>query len=182
MNQSPHTMNDRRIAELLRAMVAYDHGDARRIHHFLKVHNLAACIGRLEGLGEEEQLVLEAAAIVHDIGIHLAERLHASTAGHWQEQLGPPEAERLLGEVGGFTPAQVERVAFLVGHHHTYAHIDALDWQILVEADFLVNLHEDDCLRKEAEQVGERIFRTQTGKRLLADIFLAEPWHPQQKS
>lgn len=175
-------MNDKRIAALLCAMVAYDRGDARRIHHFLKVHDLAACIGRMEGLGEEAQLVLEAAAIVHDIGIHEAERLHGSSAGHWQELLGPPEAKHLLGEVGGFTPAQVERVAFLVGHHHTYAHIDALDWQILVEADFLVNLHEDGCSREEAERVGERIFRTSTGRRLLADMSLAEPWGPQPNS
>ena len=31
----------------------------------------------------------------------------------------------------------------LIGHHYTYDHIDAPDWQILVEADFLVNLFED---------------------------------------
>lgn len=32
---------------------------------------------------------------------------------------------------------------YLVGHHHTYKDIDGLDYQILVEADFLVNYFED---------------------------------------
>ena len=33
-----------------------------------------------------------------------------------------------------------ERVAYLIGHHHTYDKIEGMDYQILVEADFLVNI------------------------------------------
>lgn len=164
--------DDIRLAQLTAAMVAYDRGDARRIHHFLKVHALAACIGRLEGLDTQTQFVLEAAAILHDIGIHLAERLHHSSAGHWQEELGPPEAVALLSRLGGYTPAQVDRIAFLIGHHHTYTDIDGPDYQILVEADFLVNLHEDGASLEAVRQSGERIFRTTTGRKLLSDMYL----------
>ena len=43
---------NRQHAKLTAAMVAYDRGDAKRIQHFLKVHDLAAVIGTLEGLDE----------------------------------------------------------------------------------------------------------------------------------
>ena len=56
-------------ARLLAAAIRYDRGDARRIQHFVKVHDLAAAIGALEGLDEETQFILETAAILHDIGI-----------------------------------------------------------------------------------------------------------------
>jgi uncharacterized protein len=59
----------------------------------------------------------------------------------------------------------------LIGHHHTYDHIDAPDWQILVEADFLVNLFEDGESRDTVLKVREKIFRTETGKRILNDMF-----------
>ena len=64
---------NRKHAKLIAAMTEYDKGDARRIHHFLKVHNLAATIGTLEGLEAETQDILESAAILHDIGIHVSE-------------------------------------------------------------------------------------------------------------
>lgn len=42
----------------------------------------------------------------------------------------------------GLTSVQIERVAYLVGHHHTFQRIDGLDYQILIEADFIVNAAE----------------------------------------
>lgn len=42
-----------------------------------------------------------------------------------------------------FSPKVAERVSYLVGHHHTYDHIDGMDYQILVEVDFLVNFNEN---------------------------------------
>ena len=76
----------------------------------------------------------------------------------------------MLRAVGGYTDQQIERVKYLVGHHHTYTNIDGLDYQILVEADFLVNLHES-ADRYRAILAEERIFRTESGKRLLHALF-----------
>ena len=53
-----------------------------------------------------------------------------------------------------------------------YENIDTLPYRILVEADFLVNLYEDDSSRSAAEQAYEKIFRTNTGKNLLKIMFL----------
>ena len=62
------------MERLLTAMIEYDRGDAPRIQHFIKVYEFARIIGKLEKLDEHTQLILESAAIVHDIGIHMAER------------------------------------------------------------------------------------------------------------
>ena len=53
---------------LLLAMIRYDAGDPRRIQHLTKVYEYARLMGRMERLGREDQEILEAAAIVHDIG------------------------------------------------------------------------------------------------------------------
>ena len=47
-----------------------------------------------------------------------------------------------------------------------------LDYHILVEADFLVNIFESGMTHEAAEKVCENIFRTKTGKQLLKDLFL----------
>ena len=158
------------VIPILNVMIAYDRGDPKRIQHFLKVHAFARLIGLGEGLDPDTQFTLEAAALVHDIGIHKAEAVYGSSGGKYQEELGPAEAEALLTPLG--LPRQViERVLYLVGHHHTYASMDGMDYQSLVEADFLVNLYEDDeppAARKRAYEV---IFRTETGKRLCEQLY-----------
>ena len=131
------------LAQLLRAMIYYDSGDIPRIQHFVKVHDFAATIGVSENLNEETQLILEAAAILHDIGIHPAEAKYGNCNGKAQEELGPNEAHKLLAKADGFTDAQIERICWLIGHHHTYNNVKMADHRILLEADFLVNSFED---------------------------------------
>jgi len=54
-------------------MIEYDKGDAMRFQHSVKVNGFAGAIGRLENLDEDILFILETAAILHDIGIHLSE-------------------------------------------------------------------------------------------------------------
>ena len=89
-------------------------------------------------MDERTLRILEAAAYVHDIGIRNAERKYGKCGGKLQEQEGPIIAQKMLSQLG-FENYIVERICFLIGHHHTYDNIDGLDYQILVEADFLVN-------------------------------------------
>ena len=153
------------------AMIAYDAGDPMRIHHFLKVHAFARLIGLSEGLSADLQEITEVAALVHDIGIHRAEALYGSSAGKYQEELGPAEAEALLHTLNA-PSALTARVSYLVGHHHTYTNIDGLDYQILVEADFLVNLYEDSVPKAAAQNALDKIFKTQTGKTICKEMFV----------
>lgn len=77
-----------KLDSLMYAMMDYDKGDAKRIQHFLKVHQLARLIGHREQLDAQTQLILEVAALVHDIGIKPAEEKFGSCDGKLQEQEG----------------------------------------------------------------------------------------------
>ncbi len=158
------------IETLFLAMMEHEARDAARIQHFTKVYEYASLIGKEENLAEDLQETLEAAAILHDIGIHPSEVKYGSADGKHQEQEGPALAVRLLSALG-WEEERVKRVAYLVGHHHTYDGIDGMDYQILVEADFLVNLFEDHSSRETQREVYRRIFRTEGGKRLFRTMF-----------
>ena len=123
-------------------MIHYYQGDPKHIQHFVKVHDLSRLIGQSEGLDEDTMYVLEAAALVHDIGIKVGMEKYGRSDGKTQEAEGPAAAREMLTALG-FQERVIRRVEYLVGHHHTYKDIDGLDYQILVEADFLVNYFED---------------------------------------
>ena len=161
------------LEPLILKMISYDHGSPERIQHFLKVHSFAKTIAVSEYLDEKTLFITEAAAIVHDIGIRLCLEKYGDGNGKLQEKEGPALAEQMLSELG-FEKDVIERVSFLVGHHHTYTGIDGLDYQILVEADFLVNLYEDDVNRHGIEQAYQQIFRTQTGKEIFNQMYTDE--------
>lgn len=159
---------DRRLIE---KMMGYYAGDPKRIQHFLKVYTFAKMIGEEEALPPEELFVLRTAAIVHDIGIRVSEEKYGSSAGKYQEKEGPAVAEPLLLSCG-YEEEVIDRVLFLIANHHTYDRIEGADYQILVEADFLVNLYEDGCSRETAENVKRNIFRTKAGIRCLEQMYL----------
>ncbi len=171
-------MDEKKLDLLALDMTSYYRGEPGRVQHFLKVHELSRIIGRGEGMDEEALFTLETAAYVHDIGIKPAEEKYNSCSGKYQEELGPHEAGKLLSGLG-FDKGVIERVCFLVGHHHTYNNIEGLDYQILVEADFLVNIFEENEPKEAAETVLKNIFRTKTGIRIFKDMYLAGQWYSQ---
>ena len=154
------------LTRLAFRMIDYYAGDARRINHFIRVHGYARLIGLNENLDDRTQAILEAAALVHDIGIKPSEAKYGHCEGPLQEKEGPPVAREMLSKLG-FPADVIERVCFLVGHHHTYTHIDGIDYQILVEADFLVNSIDSQMPPENICSVKERIFRTASGIAIL---------------
>lgn len=145
-------------------------GDAARIQHFTKVYAYAGIIGREEGMDEASLETLILAALTHDIGIHLCEEKYGRCDGQLQQQEGPALAEALLSKTGA--PKQtIERVCFLIAHHHTTKGVDAPDWQILLEADFLVNGFEESLSQAALENAYDTLFVTQTGRQLLSAMF-----------
>ena len=154
-------------------MIDYYAGDPKRIQHFIKVYHFAKLIGEMEHIDPDTQEILEVAALVHDIGIKNSEEKYHSSSGKYQELEGPPEAEVLLRSLGYPEPF-VDRVCWLVGHHHTYGNIQQMDHKILVEADFLVNAYEDALSEQAIRNVLSTLFRTETGKHLLKTMFLKD--------
>nr|WP_296052636.1 HD domain-containing protein [uncultured Prevotella sp.] len=149
-----------KLSLLMRAMIKYDGGDVPRIQHFVKVHDFARMIGVAEDVGSEQLFILEAAAILHDVGIHAAEAKYDNSHGKHQEELGPAEAKKVLAEVGGFTEQQTERICWLIAHHHTYTNVTSQDHRILLEADFLVNSFEDNLSKEAIASFRENVFRS----------------------
>lgn len=160
-----------KIEELALAMIHYDLGDPKRVQHTTKVHAYAALIGKGEGLDDETQFILESAALVHDIGIRASEKKYGYQNGKKQEEEGPAVAHDLLKKLGGYSEQQIDRICWLVGHHHTYHVCEDQDYQILIEADFLVNLYEDHESEHAIQAVRKNIFRTKSGLELLDAMF-----------
>ena len=158
------------INKLHMAMIGLYHGDAKRIQHFCKVHSYAKLIAEMENVDAKTLFILETAALTHDIGIHLCEEKYGNCNGKLQEKEGPAIAEKLLAELG-FSGEVSERVQYLIAHHHTYNNIDGIDYQILVEADFLVNLFEGNTDTAHIRATYDNIFRTETGKKICREMF-----------
>ena len=156
--------------KLIREMIRWEENVPGRIQHFLKVHAFAKQIGEGEKLPERTMEILETAAIVHDIGIRPAMAKYNDAAGPYQEKEGAPAAKKLLTALG-YDEELTERVSVLVGRHHTYENIDGPDCQILIEADFLVNLYEGEADREKILNVRKNIFRTAAGTEILNTMF-----------
>lgn len=156
--------------KLIEEMISYNRGDAKRIQHFIKVHSFAKLIGETEDLSPAELFVLETAAVVHDIGIKPSEAKYGRCDGKLQEQEGLEPARELLKGLG-YENTVIERVCYLVAHHHTYENVEGLDYRILLEADFLVNLYEDGISKEGVQRAYEKILVTETGKRICREMF-----------
>ena len=162
------------LNELMMKMIEFDYGDPKRIQHFIKVHSFSKLIGEKEGLDAHTLFVLEAASILHDIGIRVSEEKYGFQNGKLQEQEGPAPAREICTSLG-FKEDDIERICFLIAHHHTYTDVDGMDYRILLEADFLVNLYEDGAGKEAAKNAGERVFRTASGKAILHEMYDLTP-------
>ena len=140
------------------------------IEHTLKVLKNAEDIMNGENIGEEEKEFISITAILHDIGAVEAQKKYGSIDGVYQEKEGPAVAKEILKKVG--YNKNIDRICFIIGNHHTPSKIDGLDFQILVEADFLVNIFEDSIERKSIENIRNNIFKTNSGISLLNKLYL----------
>ena len=145
--------------------------DQRRIAHALKVLEYADAM-----LQSEEQevfgLVVRAAAILHDIGIHEAERKHGSSSGRLQELEGPPIAREILERLG-VDAEVVDHVCRIVANHHSAKDIDTPEFRIVWDADWLVNIPDEFDTSNEARiaRLIDRVFKTEGGRRLAGRVF-----------
>lgn len=83
---------------------------------------------------------------------------------------GMPIVKEFLADTG-MSEAQIERVAYLVGHHHTLKDIEGIDYQILIEADYIVNAYESEYSKENIENFIEKVMKTDSGKRITREVF-----------
>lgn len=159
------------VSEIMKEMVKYSEGNLHDINHFMKVYTYAKMIGECEKLSENEQTIVEIAAIVHDIACPLCREKYGNTNGKYQEEEEGIILTREFLAHKGLSDEIIERVAFLVGHHHTLTDIKGLDYQVLIEADYLVNADESNYSKENIENFMNKVFKTQTGIDLLKSVY-----------
>lgn len=154
-------------AYLLHSALCYEEGHPRRTQHILKVYALAKLLGEAEKLSAEEQQILQAAAILHDIAIkHCKEHCNGDASQSNQKQAAPLLVTRFLEEAD-YLPSYIPSVIDLVLHHHDYDAPKSKLLQLLMEADLIVNCYEERPDREKAEQI-KQLFQTERGRELLA--------------
>jgi predicted HD phosphohydrolase len=161
---------DKRIAEVASAMMRRNSGDLRRIEHSLKVFAYAHQLGIAESLDDMTNMILQLTALLHDIGIHVAEKKYGRSTSHDQEVEGPPVAREILTTLD-FEPEVVERVTYIISRHHTLSAIDNIDFQLLVEADFLVNSSEDQMSDIQITNFARNVFKSESGLSCLSLVY-----------
>ena len=168
--QGGHNIMNKQDRKLIEKMMEYYAGDPKRVQHFLKVYEFAKLIGESEELEPEKLHILRTAAIVHDIGIKISEEKYGSSGGKYQEKEGMILGREFLKDTG-VDEDIAERVVYLIGHHHSPAEVDGIDYQILLEADYLVNADEGGDSTATIKNTMEHIFKTKTGTELLKSIY-----------
>ena len=146
--------------------------DERRIAHTHRVLEYALLIRDREG--GDERIVI-AAALLHDVGIAIAEELHGSSAGPHQERYGPILAREIM-EGLEMLPVDIDHVCDIISDHHSGKKMNTPEFRILWDADWLVNIPDefDIADTEKITRIIERIFRTDTGKETAQRLFLKE--------
>ena len=158
------------VAQIMETMLTFSEGNIHDIDHFFRVWCYAKTIGELEGLDRDTQFILEAAAIVHDIACPFCREKYGSTNGKYQEREGAPMVRAFFAG-SDLSAEQIDRIAWLVAHHHTFNEIEGIDYQILVEADYIANASENGYDRKNIENFMAKTMKTDSAVRLTKAVF-----------
>ncbi|MCK4788100.1 MAG: HD domain-containing protein, partial [Desulfobacteraceae bacterium] len=162
------------VDSLILAMKQKFGEDQKRIAHALMVLERAQEIMIKEG---GEPRVVLAAAVLHDIGIHEAERKYNSTAARYHQEEGPPVAREILSTLGA-GEALIDEVCDIVGHHHHPRDEETLSFKIVYDADLIVNLEEHqkdrEIEREKLSEIIEKKMLTDSGKRLASEALFGQ--------
>ena len=158
------------ISQIMEKMIAFSEGNIHDIDHLIRVWTYAKTIGELEGIDAETQYILEVAAITHDIACPFCRERYGNTNGKYQEVEGTRIVREFLSDTD-LTRKQIDRIAYLVGHHHTFEAVDGMDYQILLEADYIANACENGYSRENVENFLGKIAKTEHGIELIRHIF-----------
>lgn len=156
--------------KLLKELEDYFGQDLKRINHAKKVMGFAEELLKVE---KADWHIVVAASILHDIGIKAAQEKYGSSAGHLQEKEGPEIARKILLKAG-FKKEDIGQICEIIAYHHSPGKIDTLNFKVLYDADWLVNLKDEADLKDKTklERVINKVFLTPHGKALASKIYL----------
>lgn len=149
-----------RVAQEMRR---YFGDDKKRIDHALKVAKYAEDILKIEG---GDPLIVLISAYLHDIGTKRAGEKYKNSSSDFDEKEGAEIAREILVKMN-IQRTFIDEICDIISHHHHPREKESLNFQILYEADLIVNFEEGNFENKEIfnEKI-DKEFKTQTGKRI----------------
>ena len=156
--------------KLIKELEDYFGNDIKRIIHAKKV------LGYAEEILKQEQAdwdIVIPASILHDVGIKPAEEKYGSSSGHLQEALGPEIARRILIKLG-VEKENVDEICQIISFHHSPGKINTVNFKVLYDADWLVNLEEEADISDKVKiaEIINKVFLTKTGKDISQRVYL----------
>jgi len=155
--------------QLLVELEEYFGSDKKRIGHAVEVLKYAEMLLGPEGAAAR---IVIPAAILHDVGIKVAEQKYGSSTGHYQEKEGPPVARKML-EKSGLNKADIDEICDIIAHHHSPGKINTANFRVLFDADWLVNLKDEIDISDggNLRTAIDRLFLTRSGRELAVKVY-----------
>jgi HD superfamily phosphodiesterase len=155
--------------ELLKRLEGYFGEDRKRIDHAKQVLKHAVALLKEE---QADPYIVIPTAVLHDVGIKIAEQKYHSAAPRYQEQEGPRAAGEILVDMG-YEQENIYEICAIIAHHHTPRPQESANFKVVYDADWLVNLPEELHTkdRVKIEHAIEKIFLTATGKRMARELY-----------
>jgi len=156
--------------KLLKDLEEHFGNDQKRIKHAKKVMDFAEELLREE---KADWHIVIPASILHDVGIKAAEEKYGSSRGNYQEKEGPEIAKKILLK-HGFKKEDIEEICEIVANHHTPGKVDTLNFKVLYDADWLVNLKDEVKTENDEDlkRVIGKVFLTDSGRKKAEEIYL----------
>ena len=155
---------------LVKELEKYFGKDERRINHAKKVLKYAIELLKKE---KADPYIVIPAAILHDVGIKVAEEKYNSSAAKYQEQEGPAVAGKILVDVE-YDDENIYEICAIIAHHHTPGKNESSSFKVVYDADWIVNLRDevDTADKEKLAKAIEKIFLTESGKALAKELYL----------
>jgi HD superfamily phosphodiesterase len=163
-------MNKELKNEIIKKMMSYFEYNNKYINHTYRVLDYAE---EISGIEKGDPDVVISSAILHDIGIPACEKKYKSSEGQLQEIEGPPVAREILESLS-LSEEKIKEVIEIIGCHHSPGEIETMNFKIMWDADWLVNLPDIYDIKdkaKIAEAINE-VFMTKSGLEKAKEIYL----------
>lgn len=166
-------MQNRKVTmkeKLIKELEEYFGSDIKRVNHAKKV------MGFTEELLVQEKAdwhIVIPASILHDVGIKVAEQKYGSSAGNLQEKEGPAIARKILLKIG-LKKEEIDEICGIIANHHSPGKINTMNFKVLYDADWLVNLREDVGVsdKLKISEIINKVFLTEAGKQLAKEVYI----------
>ena len=144
--------------------------DTKRINHVKKVLKYSK-----QFLAKEngDWHIVIPAAILHDIGVKMAEEKYGSSAGEYQEKEGPPIAKKILLKLG-LRLEHIDEICEIIAHHHSPGIVNTNNFKILYDANLLSNF-KDKTKKEDKSELKKKInkiFLTGIGRQTAEKMYL----------